>query len=87
MFKLVENSLKSILKRLSVSLQALKMPQDSDDQEKDFFLRYKNNLHIRSERWIKELKLLPELAKDGTLFYPLKNCGKISADKTSAWAL
>ena len=68
MFKLVENSLKSILKRLSVSLQALKMPQDSDDQEKDFFLRYKNNLQIRSERWIKELKLLPELAKDSTLF-------------------
>lgn len=57
-----------VLERLQGRLEELQLPEDLDNDEKRFFDSYRTFIEKRLALWTKEVKLMPELAADKSLF-------------------
>lgn len=60
---LVQKILSQVLNKLSEALNRF-----GDDEEREFCSTYSKSIELRVKKWSDELKLLPQLAKDSSLF-------------------
>ncbi len=67
-FSLVQKILSQVLNKLSEALNRFEIPSDCDDEEREFCSTYSKSIELRVKKWSDELKLLPQLAKDLSLF-------------------
>lgn len=67
-FSLVQKILSQVLNKLSEALNRFEIPSDCDDEEREFCSTYSQSIELRLKKWSDELKLLPQLAKDSSLF-------------------
>ena len=67
-FSLVQKILSQVLNKLSEALNRFEIPSDCDDKEREFCSTYSKSIELRLNIWCDELKLLPQLDKDSSLF-------------------
>lgn len=67
-FSLVQKILSQVLNKLSEALNRFEIPSDCDDEEREFCSTYSQSIELRIKKWSDELKLLPQLAEDSSLF-------------------
>lgn len=67
-FENVYQVLTQVLDSIDSELDHIELSDDFDEEEKDYFVKYRDNISVRSKKWRKELELMPKLALDKSLF-------------------